>query len=507
MLILDLAATSEALAAMPGRIDKAQLIASLLADRFAKDVALAVDYLVGELPQRQIGVGYAALRDLPEPAAEASLTVAEFDAAAEQIGRTVGAGSQELRRSLLVELLARATEVEQRFLVRLLLGDLRQGALAGVMLDAVARCFEVPLAGVRRAAMLRGNLPSVAAALAEDGKDALARFHLEVGRPISPMLAQTSASIADAMTGAPVAVEWKLDGARLQIHRGGESVSLYTRTLDDVTSRLPEVVDAVLALPVKTLVADGEVIALHEDGRPRPFQATASRFGTRVATDELRRTLPVTLFVFDLLHVDGADLLDASLTERRARLEAVIPERMRVPHIVTTERGEAERFSADTLAAGHEGVMVKTMTAPYEAGRRGASWRKVKPVHTLDLVVLAVERGSGRRSQWLSNIHLGARDEMTGEFVMLGKTFKGMTDVMLAWQTERFTELATGPVDEWVVPVRPEQVVEVAFDGVQNSTRYPGGVALRFARVLRYRDDKSTAEVDTLQTVRELQRQ
>ncbi len=506
LLVSELAATSAQLAATPGRIGKAQLIAALLAERSAADIALAVDYLVGELPQRQIGVGWAALRALPAAAADATLTAAEFDALAEQIGRTTGAGSQERRRELLLGLFARATEAEQRFLVGLLLGDLRQGALAGVMVDALARCFGVPVADVRRAAMLRGELPAVAAALAADGPAALTQFRLEVGRPISPMLAQTASSIADAMTGTPVAVEWKLDGARLQIHRTGDAVSLFTRTLDDLTVRLPEVVEAIRALPVTALVADGEVIALHPDGRPRAFQATASRFGTRVATEELRRSLPLTLFVFDLLHLDGTDLLDAPLSERRARLESVIPAAMQVPHIVTTEVTEAEQFSADALGAGHEGVMIKTMTAPYEAGRRGASWRKVKPVHTLDLVVLAVERGSGRRSQWLSNIHLGARDEETGEFVMLGKTFKGMTDAMLAWQTERFTELAAGPPDEWLVPVRPEQVVEIAFDGVQNSTRYPGGVALRFARVLRYRDDKTAAEVDTLQTVRELHR-
>jgi DNA ligase-1 len=318
------------------------------------------------------------------------------------------------------------------------------------------------------------------------------------------MLAQTAVTIEAALDGKAASIEWKLDGARLQIHRQAGEVRLFTRTLDEVTARLPEIVEAVLAMPAVSMVADGESIALKPDRRPEPFQVTASRFGSRTSVEQLREKLPLNLFVFDMLHLDGEDLLDHSLAERRARLEQVVPEAMRVPYVTTSDTGQAQAFFEATLAAGHEGVLVKTLDAPYEAGRRGASWRKVKPVHTLDLVVLAVERGSGRRREWLSNIHLGARDAETGELVMLGKTFKGMTDEMLQWQTERFTELATGPIDQWVVPLRPEQVVEVAFDGVQGSTRYPGGVALRFARVVRYRDDKPVSEIDTLQTVRAL---
>jgi ATP-dependent DNA ligase I len=505
LTLADLADTWAALAATSSRTAKATRLAQTLTGLGASDVALAVSYLSGELPQRQIGVGWASLREMPAPAVTSSITAADVDEAATAIGTAAGAGSQQRRRELLADLLGRATEPEQQFLARLLLGDLRQGALLGVMTEALARAFDAPIAEVRRAAMLRGELPAVAAALAEGGPSALAQFRLEVGRPISPMLAQTAPTIEAALDGKAASIEWKLDGARLQIHRQAGDVRLFTRTLDEVTARLPEIVDAVLAMPAESMVADGEAIALKPDGRPQPFQVTASRFGSRTSVAQLRERLPLSLFVFDVLHLDGDDLLDRPLTERRARLEQVVPEAIRVPYVTTSDPGQAQEFFEATLTAGHEGVLVKSIDAPYEAGRRGASWRKVKPVHTLDLVVLAVERGSGRRRQWLSNIHLGARDAETGELVMLGKTFKGMTDEMLRWQTERFTELAAGPLDGWVVPLRPQQVVEVAFDGVQGSTRYPGGVALRFARVLRYRDDKPVSEIDTVQTVRELQ--
>jgi DNA ligase-1 len=346
----------------------------------------------------------------------------------------------------------------------------------------------------------------VAAAVLHDGPAALDEFRLEVGRPVSPMLAQTATSPEDALTrlGAPdaaAALEWKLDGARIQIHRDGDEVGLYTRTLDDVTARLPEVVELVRSLPVTRLVADGEALALRPDGRPQPFAVTASRVGSRRDIETGRVTTPITPFLFDVLHADGADLLDEPTSIRLATLDGLVPEANRVQRLITADPTAAAGFLADTLRRGHEGILAKSLTAPYEAGRRGAGWLKVKPVHTLDLVVLAVEWGSGRRSGWLSNIHLGARDP-AGGFVMLGKTFKGMTDEMLAWQTKRFTELATGPLDNRVVPLRPEQVVEIAFDGLQTSTRYPGGLALRFARVLRYRDDKSAAEADTIDTVR-----
>jgi DNA ligase-1 len=318
------------------------------------------------------------------------------------------------------------------------------------------------------------------------------------------MLAQTATGVADALErlGGDAVFEAKLDGARVQIHRNGDEVSVYTRSLDDVTARLPEVVAATLALPVQTLIADGEAIALRPDGRPHKFQVTASRFGRSVDIDAARTAQPLSVFFFDVLHRDGVDLLDAPGEERAAALADFVPADQRVDRLVTGDPAAAEQFLERTLAAGHEGLMAKSLTAPYEAGRRGAGWLKIKPVHTLDLVVLAVEWGSGRRTGKLSNIHLGARDADTGGFVMLGKTFKGMTDAMLDWQTQRFLELADGPTDGYVVRVRPDQVVEIAFDGVQGSTRYPGGMALRFARVLRYRDDKRPDEADTIDTVR-----
>lgn len=350
--------------------------------------------------------------------------------------------------------------------------------------------------------MLGGDLPAVAAAALTGGEAALSEFTLRVGRPVGPMLAQTATGVAEALEklGGEAVFEAKLDGARVQIHRAGADVSIYTRSLDDVTARLPEVVAATLALPVKDLIADGEAIALRPDGRPHRFQVTASRFGRAKAGD----AQPLSVFFFDILHLDGVDLLDESTTHRLSAMDAIVPADQRVDRLVTSDADEAQRFLEATLAAGHEGVMAKSPAAPYEAGRRGAGWLKVKPVHTLDLVVLGVEWGSGRRTGKLSNIHLGARDPASGEFIMLGKTFKGMTDAMLDWQTTRFTELADGPTDGWVVTVRPEQVVEIAFDGVQTSSRYPGGMALRFARVLRYRDDKSPAEADTIDTVREI---
>ncbi|HKC28684.1 MAG TPA: ATP-dependent DNA ligase, partial [Jatrophihabitans sp.] len=469
------------------------------------DVAIVVSWLSGELPQRQIGVGWAALRSLPPPAQAPSLTVTGVDATFTEIGRTAGAGSQARRAALLRELFEAATVDEQTFLRRLLGGELRQGALIGVMADAVARAAGLPAAEIRRAAMLAGDLPAVAAAALVGGVDALADFRLEVGRPVGPMLAQTATGVADALDrlGGQAVLEAKLDGARVQIHRRGEDVSIYTRSLDDVTARLPEVVEATLALPVDSLIADGEAIALRADGRPHKFQVTASRFGRSVDIAAAREAQPLSVFYFDVLHRDGVDLLDAPGEERAQVLAEIIPPVQRVDRLITSDVAEAEQFLQLTLDAGHEGVMAKSLTAPYEAGRRGAGWLKVKPVHTLDLVVLAVEWGSGRRTGKLSNIHLGARDPESGGFVMLGKTFKGMTDEMLDWQTKRFMELAEGPTDGYVVKLRPEQVVEIAFDGVQGSTRYPGGMALRFARVLRYRDDKTADEADTVQTVRE----
>ena len=514
MLLIDVATASAEVGASSARLAKIARIADLLARAGergdARLVAVIVSWLSGELPQRQIGVGWAALRSLPPPAQDPTLTVTAVDAAFTEIGAVSGKGSQARRAGLVADLFAAATEAEQTFLRRLLGGELRQGALAGVMADAVAKATGVPAATVRRAAMLGGDLPAVAAAALTGGESALSDFTLRVGQPVGPMLAQTATGVTEALErlGGEGVFEAKLDGARVQIHRADDDVSIYTRSLDDVTARLPEVVEATLALPVKDLIADGEAIALRADGRPHRFQVTASRFG-RAAS---RAEQPLSVFFFDVLHLDGIDLLDEPTGNRLSALDAIVPSSQRVDRLITSDAEAAQRFLEVTLAAGHEGVMAKSLTAPYEAGRRGAGWLKVKPVHTLDLVVLAVEWGSGRRTGKLSNIHLGARDPATGDFVMLGKTFKGMTDAMLDWQTARFTELAVGaaeaatsgrsPTDSHIVKLRPEQVVEIAFDGVQGSSRYPSGMALRFARVLRYRDDKSPAEADTIDTVR-----
>jgi DNA ligase-1 len=503
MLLTDVVAASIDVGTTSSRKAKIARIAAAVAAA-GPDVAIVVAWLSGELPQRQIGLGWAGLRSLPEPARTPSLTVQSVDTDFTEIGSVAGAGSQARRANLVTSLFASATAAEQHFLRRLIGGELRQGALGGVMADAVAAAFEAPVAEVRRAAMLGGSLPAVAEALRSRGVDGLATFTLLVGRPIAPMLAQTATSVADAFErlGGRAVVEAKLDGARVQIHRSGPDVSIYTRSLEEVTARLPEVVEAVLALPVTTLVVDGEAIALRPDGRPHRFQVTAGRFGRSVDVAAARSAQRLTVFLFDVLHHDGQDLLDVPTEDRIAVLDRITPPEQRIPRLVTDHAGAGQAFLDEMLAAGHEGVMVKALDAPYAAGRRGAAWLKVKPVHTLDLVVLAVEWGSGRRRGKLSNLHLGARDPQTGGFIMLGKTFKGLTDELLAWQTARFLELADGPTDGYIVTVRPEQVVEIAFDGVQGSTRYPGGVTLRFARVLRYREDKRADEADTIDNVR-----
>lgn len=508
MLLSDVASTSLKVGGTSSRLTKVARIADLLVQAApnAELVAIVVSWLSGELRQRQIGVGWASLRSLPPPAPDPVLTVIGVDATFAEIGTVSGKGSQARRAELIRALFAAATEAEQTFLLRLLGGELRQGALVGIMTDAVAKAAAISPATVQRAAMLGGDLPAVAAAGLSGGERALAEFTLRVGRPVGPMLAQTATDVGDALErhGGTTVFETKLDGARVQIHRSGDDVTIFTRSLDNVTARLPEVVEATLLLPVNELVADAEAIALRPDNRPHRFQVTASRFGRSVDIAAARAAQPLSVFFFDILHHDGVDLLDAPTTERLAVLDALVTKEHRVDRLLTSDASAATAFLDATLAAGHEGVMAKAPASPYQAGRRGAGWLKVKPVHTLDLVVLAIEWGSGRRKGKLSNIHLGALDPATGEFVMVGKTFKGMTDAMLDWQTARFTELAIEGTDGYVVRVRPEQVVEIALDGVQGSTRYPGGVALRFARVLRYRDDKSPAEADTIDAVRAL---
>ena len=502
VLLEELARTSAAVGDTRARLKKIDLLASCLKRLGPDEVAAAVAYLSGELPQGSIGVGWASLRDLPPAAKRPSLSITDVDTALGRIAAASGKGSQSGKRSELASLFSRATEDERPFLRALLTGELRQGALEGVMGEAVARAAGLPASDVRRALMMAGDLPLVAETALTRGAKALSRFRLELLRPVKPMLAQTAENIDEALERVrPAAVEWKLDGARIQVHRLGDEVRAFTRNLADVTDRVPEIVETVIALPLSAAVLDAEAIALRPNGRPLPFQTTMSRFGSRLDVPRLRDATPLSAFFFDCLHLDGRDLIDSPARGRFDTLDRAILAELRVPRIVTEDVEEAERFLDEALARGHEGVMVKSLDAPYEAGRRGASWLKVKRARTLDLVVLAAEWGHGRRRGYLSNLHLGARDPRTGEFVMLGKTFKGMTDEMLAWQTERFQQLETGR-NEWVVHVRPELVVEVAFDGVQRSSRYPGRLALRFARIKGYRPDKSPAEADTIDAVR-----
>jgi DNA ligase-1 len=502
VLVAELVTTSAAVAATRSRLAKVAALADCLRRAAPDEIAIVVSYLSGELRQRRSGVGWAALRDLPPPAAAPSLEVAEVDRSFARIEAATGPGSSAVRREELAQLFARATADEQRFLAMLAGGELRQGALAGIVTDAVAAAAEVEPATVRRAAMLAGDLPAVAEAAVTEGAAGLARFRLQVGRPVQPMLAKTAPSLEAALQQVePAAVEWKLDGVRIQVHRNGDDIAVFTRTLDPVGERMPEVVEAVRALPLRSVILDGEAIALRPDGRPRPFQETASRAASRGNIDALREAVPLTPFFFDVLHLDGRDLLDLPASERLSAIEPALPAGACVPRLAGNDLESAQAFLDDALARGHEGVVVKSVSAPYEAGRRGAGWLKVKPVHTLDLVVLAAEWGHGRRQGFLSNLHLGARDEETGGFVMLGKTFKGLTDELLKWQTARLLELESRHTASTVF-VHPQLVVEIAFDGIQTSTRYPGGVALRFARVLRYRDDKGAEEADTIATIR-----
>jgi ATP-dependent DNA ligase I len=574
VLLTELVLTSQAVAATPRRSVKIDKIADLLRAASPAEVPVVVAFLSGELRQRQIGVGYAALGGLAAGDGAArektpTLTVSEVDTVFAEVGAVTGPGAQAARRRLLAELFGRATAAERDFLTRLIAGELHQGALEGVMVEAVARAAGVPASEVRRAHLLGGSLQAVATAALTAAKRtavaqadpstsdpvtsdsatsdqaasdqaasdhattaqaspdratttqagkaasaALRSFGLQVGRPLRPMLASSASSVAAGFARvSPAAVEWKIDGIRIQVHRDASGVAVFTRTLDNITARVPEIVEAALALDVRQAVLDGEAVALYPDGRPRPFQVTASRAGTQADVARQRADVPLTAFFFDLLHLDGTDLIDEPASDRYALLTRVLPADLLIPRLVTDDVAAAEVFFADAVARGHEGVVVKSPSALYAAGRRGSEWIKVKPRHTLDLVVLAAEWGHGRRRGWLSNLHLGARDPDTGGLVMLGKTFKGLTDEMLTWQTTRLLELAEEPGrrpagdlrDAYgVLRVKPELVVEVAFDGVQTSPRYPGGLALRFARVLRYRPDKTASEADTIGAVRAL---
>ena len=502
----DLVTVSAGVAATRSRLEKRALLAACLRAAGPGAAGLVVHYLGGTLPQGRIGLGPAIVRALRgEPvAAEPALTLSEVDAAFESIAATTGAGSQAQRRDLLGGLFARATAAERDFLERLVLGEIRQGALEGVLVEAIAEAAELPVHDVRRAVMLAADPAPVAVAALAHGAGGLAQFRLAPLAPVRPMLASPAEDMDEALgTLGEAALEYKLDGARVQLHRVGTEVRIFSRQLNDVTASLPEVVDAVRALPADRLIADGEVIALRDDGRPEPFQVTMRRFGRRSDVDALKESLPVSVFLFDVLHRDGEDLIDRPLAERIEALDAAGGTSLQVPRLVTADTRAARAFLRDAFAAGHEGVMAKSLASPYAAGNRGADWLKIKQVHSLDLVILAAEWGSGRREGWLSNLHLGARDPETGGFVMLGKTFKGLTDRMLAAQTQALLEREIGR-EGHVVHVKPELVVEIAVNEIQASPKYPAGMALRFARVRRYRPDKTAAEADTIETVRAL---
>jgi DNA ligase 1 len=506
-LLADLVDTSQRVAATPARSVKVRELAALLRSLSADEIGIATHYLSGELPQGRIGIGYAALQSAATaPAAQSpALSILDADHRLAAIAATRGAGSAARRAQALRELFARATPAEQQFLRHLLAGELRQGALGGVMLDAIAAAASVSVEKVRRAAMYARNPGTVARVALLEGAEALGRFQLELFSPVSPMLAQTAADVSEALRElhGEVAFEWKMDGARIQVHKAADAVRIYTRALNEVTGALPEIAAQVRVLPAAALILDGEAIAFDAAGRPHPFQITMRRFGRRLRVEELRGELPLRAFFFDCLRIDGESIAARPARERFAALSASIPASLLIPRLITASPQAARAFYEEALAAGHEGVMAKSLAAAYEAGNRGASWLKIKRAHTLDLVVLAAEWGHGRRSGKLSNLHLGARDPASGTYVMLGKTFKGLTDAMLAWQTQRLLALETRR-DAWTVFVRPELVVEIAFSDLQASTRYPGGLALRLARVKRYREDKRAEDADTIESVRRI---
>jgi len=525
MLLADVVRTSNQVSAVSSRNAKVSLIADLLrrcallvADGAAQatEIGLATRYLSGSLRQRRTGIELSSLSEMPSPAVAGDVTLSDLDAVMQRASEMAGAGSSRERSELFLGLVRRLSAEERAFVLGLLRGGLRQGALESVVMTAVADAGGATLDDVRRAVASQGDLPGVSQALLVDGPGALGLFRLTVGRGVSPMLASSAKSLAEALakTG-PAAVEWKLDGIRAQIHKQGNDIRVLTRSLEQITDRVPEIVEMVRALPVASGIFDGELIALHPDGRPKPFQDTGSRTASRVDPEVGRARTPLTAYLFDVLHLNGVDLVNETSRARREALEKAVPPTDLTPRTQVDDVADplqleaASAFAADAVARGHEGVVVKADHAAYDMGRRGSGWVKVKPVHTLDLVILAVERGNGRRSGWLSNIHLGARDPHgrfgpEDGFVMLGKTFKGLTDEMLRWQSAELPRHALGPVDGYVVTLRPEVVVEIAFDGVQTSPRYPSGLALRFARVVRHRPDKTASEADPIELVEAL---
>ncbi|NIM49910.1 MAG: ATP-dependent DNA ligase [Gemmatimonadales bacterium] len=506
MRLHELAETSRRVGEISGRLDKIGLLASLLRRLSPREIDIAIAFLSGSLRQGRVGIGPVAVRQAqPSTAAdEPTLELREVDAAFERIAGVSGAGSAGQKARILRELLERATPEEQQFLVRLVFGELRQGALEGVMLEAVAQAANLPSRKVRHAAMTAGDLGTVARAALVDGEEGLSQFGIHIFRPVQPMLAQPASDVTEALRRVgPAVLEYKLDGARIQIHKAGDEVRVFSRRLRDVTAAVPEVVEAALTLPVQDVILDGEVIALRSDGMPRPFQVTMRRFGRKLDVQRMCQELPLSAFLFDVLYLDGQDLLEESQARRSAALVELVPPALVVPRMMTADVEEATAFLEDAIGQGHEGIMAKAVGATYEAGSRGQAWLKLKPAHTLDLVVLAAEWGHGRRRGFLSNLHLGARDPGSGGFAMLGKTFKGMTDETLAWQTAKLLELEIGR-DSYTVYVRPELVAEVAFNDVQASPQYPAGLALRFARLKGYRADKTVDQADTVDTVREI---
>jgi DNA ligase 1 len=503
-LLAKLVDTSQAVGEHAARRTKIARMADFLRGLAPLEIDIGVSYLAGVTRQGRSGIGYALIRDA-RPAAngeEPELTLTEVDDTLDQIARATGRGSVAERSRLLSALFAKVTAREQEFLMRLLLGELRQGALEGLMIEAVATAAEVPAVTVRRAAMIAGGIASVASPALTEGAAGLSRFAIALFQPLAPMLAQPADDIADAMSHIPMAaLEWKLDGARVQVHKSGNEVRIYTRTGNDVTAAAPEIVSTIQQAQAKALILDGEAIALKPGGAPYPFQDTMRRFGRVLDIEAMRATMPLSVFFFDCLRRDESDLVPMPAAARFEAMTAALPSELLIPRLVTSDTGAAQAFYDDALERGHEGVMVKALDAPYEPGARSAAWLKVKRIHTLDLVVLAAEWGHGRRRGWLSNLHLGAIDPASGQYVMLGKTFKGMTDAMLAWQTEEFLKREVTR-DDWTVRVRPELVVEITFNDLQASPRYPGGLALRFARVKGYRPDKKPQDADTIDTVR-----
>ena len=505
-LLADAAAVSRRVSETSSRLQKIRELSEHLRELAPDEIPIALAFLSGETRQGKLGISYATLRSTEGggPALQPTLTLQDVDACLTALAATAGKGSATARAQRLSELFGRATAEEQDFLSRLIVGELRQGALKGIMVDAIAKAAEIPVAILRRAAMSAGGMGEVAHAALIEGQAALARFTVRLMQPVLPMLSQTAEDVEEALKRLGLAaLEWKLDGARVQVHKSGGDVRVYTRNLNEVTARVPEIVEAVSSLPVSSLILDGEAIAIKPDHRPHSFQTTMRRFGRRLEIEAMRRELPLSVHFFDCLLRDGAVLVDRPEEERFAALREALPTALVIPRLVTADATEAARFFDDAIAHGHEGIMAKSLSSPYEAGRRGAGWLKLKRANTLDLVVLAAEWGSGRRRGRLSNLHLGARDPATGGYVMLGKTFKGLTDEMLEWQTREFPKHEARR-DDYAVYLKPAIVVEIAFNEVQESSQYPGGFALRFARVKGYRPDKRPHEADTIDAVRRI---